>query len=52
LNEGLLTAEPFSLQDSSMQKIFARADALIVRRVDAPAARQGDAVEVLILNGN
>jgi molybdopterin molybdotransferase len=48
----MLNAEPFSLQDSSMQKIFARADALIVRRVDAPAARQGDEVEVLVLSGN
>ena len=51
-SEGVLTAEPFSLQDSSMQKIFARADGLIVRPVDAPAVGPGDEVEVLVLNGN
>jgi molybdopterin molybdotransferase len=46
---GVLTAEPFALQDSSMQKIFAEADGLIVRRVDAPAAEAGDEVDVLML---
>ena len=51
VSDGALKAEPFSLQDSSMQKIFARSDALIVRRVDAPPAAPGDEVEVLLLNG-
>jgi molybdopterin molybdotransferase len=46
---GQLTAEPFALQDSSMQKIFAQADALIVRRPNAPAAEAGDQVDVLLL---
>ena len=34
-----------------MQKVFAKADALIIRRVDAPPAAAGDTVEVLLLNG-
>jgi len=49
--DGVLTAEPFALQDSSMQKIFASADGLIVRRVDAPAAAEDDEVDVLLLDG-
>jgi len=48
---GVLTAEPFALQDSSMQKIFAQADGLIIRPVDAPPAAAGDNIEVLLLNG-
>jgi molybdopterin molybdotransferase len=48
--DGVLTAEPFALQDSSMQKVFAQADGLIVRRVDAPAAQAGDDVDVLLLD--
>jgi molybdopterin molybdotransferase len=47
--EGVLMAEPFALQDSSMQKIFARADALIIRPVDAQPATAGDEVKVLLL---
>jgi molybdopterin molybdotransferase len=47
--EGVLTAEPFALQDSSMQKVFARADGLIIRPVDAPSAAKGDEVKVLLL---
>jgi molybdopterin molybdotransferase len=49
--DGVLTAEPFALQDSSMQKIFAQSDGLIVRLIDAPAAEAGEAVDVLLLNG-
>ncbi|HXJ02067.1 MAG TPA: gephyrin-like molybdotransferase Glp [Micropepsaceae bacterium] len=48
---GILTAEPFALQDSSMQKIFAQSDGLIVRAIDAPAAQAGDDVDVLLLDG-
>ncbi|MEA2823561.1 MAG: molybdopterin molybdotransferase [Alphaproteobacteria bacterium] len=48
--DGVLSAEPFALQDSSMQKIFAEADGLIIRRVDAPAAQAGDIVDVLMLD--
>ncbi len=43
-------AEPFAMQDSSMQKIFAEADGLIVRKIGAPAAKAGDDVDVLLLN--
>ena len=50
VTDGTLIAEPFRLQDSSMQKVFARADALIIRRVDAPPAAAGDEVEVLLLD--
>ena len=49
VSDGRLTAEPFALQDSSMQKVFAHADALIIRPVDAPAAIAGDEVQVLLL---
>jgi molybdopterin molybdotransferase len=50
VSNGVLTAEPFRLQDSSMQKVFARAEALIIRRIDAPPAAEGDQVEVLLLD--
>jgi molybdopterin molybdotransferase len=43
-------AEPFALQDSSMQKVFAESDGLIVRKIGAPAAAAGDVVDVLILD--
>jgi molybdopterin molybdotransferase len=45
-----LWAEPFPIQDSSMQAALARADALIVRPAHAPAAKEGDAVEVIPLD--
>ena len=48
--DGALTATPFPLQDSAMQKIFAHADGLIVRKIGAPAAGAGDEVEVLLLD--
>ena len=51
VSDGVLTVEPFALQDSSMQKVFAQADALIIRPVHAPPAASGDTVEVLLLNG-
>jgi molybdopterin molybdotransferase len=47
---GVLSAEPFALQDSSLQKIFAEANGLIIRMPDAPAANAGDEVEVLLLD--
>jgi molybdopterin molybdotransferase len=50
--DGVLFAEAFALQDSSMQKIFAQSDGLIIRKVDAPAARPGDDVDVLVLDGS
>jgi len=48
--EGELVVTPFRLQDSSTQKIFAQSDALIIRRPDAPAAKQNERVEVLLLD--
>lgn len=41
---------PFAMQDSSMQSTFARADALIIRAPEAPAAATGDTVEILLLD--
>ena len=49
--DGVLTAEPFALQDSSMQRIFAQADGLIVRKPGAPPAHEGDDADVLLLEG-
>src|SRR5258706_304826 len=48
--DGVLNAEPFTVQDASMQRIFAAADGLIIRHVDAPAAHAGDDVDVLLLD--
>lgn len=44
-----LWAEPFPIQDSSMQSTLARADVLIVRRPHAPAASNGSALEIIRL---
>lgn len=48
--DGDLWTRPFPVQDSSMQKIFAEADALIVRKPHAPPAEDGAVVEVLPLD--
>jgi molybdopterin molybdotransferase len=47
--DGLLLAEAMSDQDSSLVSLFAAADALIRRPIDAPAAETGAVVEVLPL---
>lgn len=44
-----LVATPFPVQDSSMLRLLADADALIVRPTEAPAARAGDPCRVLVL---
>jgi molybdopterin molybdotransferase len=49
-SNGLVSAEPFTQQDSSMQKVFAQSDCLIVRRIDAPPADAGEEVDVLLLD--
>ncbi|MGB8366258.1 MAG: gephyrin-like molybdotransferase Glp [Rhizomicrobium sp.] len=49
LRDGEWWAEPFPVQDSSMQRGFAAADALIVRAPHAPAAATGDHVDFLPL---
>jgi molybdopterin molybdotransferase len=41
---------PFPRQDSSMMGVFARANALILREVRAPAAKAGDPCRAIILN--
>jgi molybdopterin molybdotransferase len=47
--DGLLLVEAMSDQDSSLVSVFAAADALIRRPIDAPAAEIGSVVEVLPL---
>ncbi|WP_043364337.1 gephyrin-like molybdotransferase Glp [Belnapia sp. F-4-1] len=47
--EGVPLATPFSMQDSSMMKTLARADALILRAPGAPALPAGASVEVIPL---
>jgi molybdopterin molybdotransferase len=41
--------KPLPVQDSSMLRILARADALLVRPAHAPAARAGDACDIVLL---
>jgi molybdopterin molybdotransferase len=47
--DGVVTAEAFADQDSSLVRVFADADALVRRGRGAPAAKAGDTVEVLPL---
>jgi len=47
VRDGALWAEPFPIQDSSMQAALARADALIVRPPHAAAAKESDPVEII-----
>lgn len=49
-NQGQLVATPFPKQDSSMQRVFAQADCLIIRRPHAPVADAGEQVQVLLLD--
>lgn len=48
-DDGALVATPFALQDSSLVKLLARADALVIRAPDAPAAKAGEACRVVRL---
>jgi molybdopterin molybdotransferase len=48
--DGLRTVTPYSKQDSSMQRTFREAQALIVRPPNAPPASQGDVVNILRLD--
>jgi molybdopterin molybdotransferase len=48
--DGEMWAEPFPIQDSSMQKVFAQCDGLIVRPVGAPALSAGESAGVLKLD--
>jgi len=47
--EAGLAVTPFPIQDSSMLRVFAAADVLIVRPPFAPAAKAGDPCRVLML---
>ncbi len=47
--DGVLLATPAALQDSSLVKVMARADGLVVRPPQAAPARAGDACRVLVL---
>jgi molybdopterin molybdotransferase len=49
MTNGVVTATPFSVQDSSMLRILADSGGLIVRAPFAPAADQGDSCTVLML---
>lgn len=49
VEHGELWADPFDVQDSSMQTVFAAADGLILRPPHAPAAEAGERVDVLSL---
>jgi molybdopterin molybdotransferase len=48
-SQGDLVALPFETQDSSMLANLNRADALLVRPINAPAAKSGEACEVVLL---
>jgi molybdopterin molybdotransferase len=50
LRDGEAWAEPFAIQDSSMLSVLARADCLIVRKPNAPAAQVGEHVAFLPLD--
>jgi molybdopterin molybdotransferase len=47
--DGSLRATPFTKQDSSMIALLARADALAIRPADAPPAKAGDPMDVILL---
>ena len=49
--EGRRIATPFSPQDSSMLSMIARAGCLIVRKPNAPAAKAGDTIDIIPLDG-
>jgi molybdopterin molybdotransferase len=48
--DGVAVAYPFGVQDSAMQRVLADARCLIRRLPNAPAAAEGDMVEIVRLN--
>jgi molybdopterin molybdotransferase len=48
--DGAMIVRPFDDQDSGLVGVFARADALLRRPANAPAAEVGEAVEVVKLD--
>ena len=49
-DDGGLLATPFRYQDSAMMALFAKADCLVVRPPEAPAAKAGDIITILRLD--
>ena len=49
-SDGSLIATPFAKQDSGMISTLAQSDALIVRPPQAPAAKAGDGISILVLS--
>ena len=47
--DGVRVALPFAVQDSSMLKTLADAEALVIRAPHAPAAEAGEACELLLI---
>ncbi|WP_404861983.1 gephyrin-like molybdotransferase Glp [Georhizobium sp. MAB10] len=47
--DGTLVVRPATKQDSSMMRVFAEADGLVVRPPFAPAAKAGDTVRAILL---
>jgi molybdopterin molybdotransferase len=50
--DGTIEVRPFGKQDSSMMSLLARADCLVVRPPNAPAAQVGDSVEIVPFAGD
>lgn len=48
--DGTLIAIPFQIQDSSMQRTLTEAHCLIVRPPHAPEAREGDPVDLILMD--
>lgn len=49
LENGVVEVTPFERQDSSMLALLARAQALVIRPVNAPAATKGDIVQAVLM---
>jgi len=49
IKDGVLTASPYPVQDSSMLRILAQSGGLIIRAPFAPPAAEGDPCQVLML---
>lgn len=47
--DGALETTPFDKQDSSMMSLLARADCLVIRPPNVPAAKKGASVEIMLL---
>ena len=51
-DDGALVATPFGKQDSSMFATIARSDALVIRAPFASAAKAGETVDIIPLEGS